>query len=73
MESDSGGPAFRNLAKEYARFCRIHALFLVDGLEPWQAALKAKGFSEAEIGLRMAAAADLVRRLGEPSSDRRGA
>jgi hypothetical protein len=73
MGVDSGRPAFRNHAKEYARFCRIRGLFLVDGLEPWRTALKAKGLSEAEIGFKISAAADFVRRLGEPSSDQRGA
>ena len=30
--SFSGGPAFTTDAKEYARFCRLHGLFMVDGL-----------------------------------------
>jgi len=40
--------------KEYARFCRIHGLFMVDGLERWRTALQARGFSEEEIALKMA-------------------
>jgi hypothetical protein len=73
MGSDFGGPAVRNHAKDYARFCRIRGLFLVDGLEPWRTALRAKGLSEAEIGFKISVAADFVRRLGEPSTDQRGA
>ncbi|MGO9307973.1 MAG: hypothetical protein ACLQDL_02985 [Spirochaetia bacterium] len=60
-------------AKEYARFCRIHGLFLVDGLEPWRTALRGRGLSEVEIGRKISAAADFIRRLGDPSTERRDA
>ncbi|HYW85444.1 MAG TPA: hypothetical protein VFB30_19455 [Spirochaetia bacterium] len=70
MGSDfGGGPTFKTDAKEYARFCRIHGLFMVDGLERWRTALQARGFSEEEIALKMAGAADFVRRMAEPTSD----
>jgi len=65
--------ASRKDAKEYARFCRIYGLFLVDGIEPWRTALKGRGLSEVEIGRKISAAADFIRRLGEPSSEREGA
>jgi hypothetical protein len=65
----SGGPTFKTDAKEYARFCRIHGLFMVDGLEAWRKALRARGFSEEEIALKTAGAADFVRRMGDPTSD----
>ena len=74
MGSDfSGGPAFTTSAKEYARFCRIHGLFMVEGLEPWRKALRARGFSEDEIALKIAGAADFVRRMGDPTTDLEGA
>jgi hypothetical protein len=60
----------RKNAKEYARFCRIHALFLVDGLEHWRTALKERGFAEIEVGVKVAAATDYIRRIGESSSQR---
>src|SRR5208283_3359671 len=48
--TSNGGSSSRTDAKEYARFCRIHGLFLVDGLETWRTALTARGLSEVEIG-----------------------
>lgn len=69
----NGGPAFQKNAKEYARFCRIRGLFLVDGLELWRTALKARGFSEDEISAKVSTATDFVRRMGEASSEPRGA
>ena len=69
----NGGPASQNDAKEYARFCRIRGLFLVDGLELWRTALKARGFPEEEIRTKVSAATDFVRRMEEPSSELRGA
>jgi hypothetical protein len=60
-------------AKEYSRFCRIHGLFLVDGLERWRTALKSRGLSEEEISAKISAAADFIRRIGEPPSERQGA
>ncbi|MHB8107932.1 MAG: hypothetical protein ACYDH4_10990, partial [Candidatus Cryosericum sp.] len=60
-------------AKEYARFCRIHGLFMVDGLEAWRTALRARGFSEEEIALKIAGAADFVRRIGDPTTGLAGA
>jgi hypothetical protein len=67
------GPASQSSAKEYAKFCRFRRLFLVDGLEAWRLALKARGLSEGEINAKVSAAADFVRRLGEPSSGQKGA
>ena len=61
------GPASQKDAKEYARFCRIRRLFLVDGLETWRAALKARGLSGDEIDGKLAAAMHFVLSLGEPS------
>jgi|GEM_PF-6853208 len=73
MGSDlGGGPTFKTDAKEYARFCRIHGLFMVDGLDAWRTALRARGFSQEEIALKIAGAADFVRRMGEPKSDSEG-
>lgn len=66
------GATFQD-AKEYARFCRFRGLFLVNGLEPWRKALKDRGLSEDQIGAKVSAATDFVRRLGEPSSDLQGA
>ena len=68
-----GGPASQNDAKEYARFCRIRGLFLLDGLERWRSALKTRGFPEDEIRAKVSAATDFVRRMGGPSSELRGA
>jgi hypothetical protein len=74
MGSDfSGGPTFKTDAKEYARFCRLRGLFLVDGLEPWRTALKARGYTEEELALKIAGAADFVRRMGDPTPDGRSA
>ncbi len=67
------GPAFHSDWKEYTRFCRFRGMFLVDGLEAWRAALKARGLSEDQVGAKVSAAKDLVRRLAEPSSDLKGA
>jgi hypothetical protein len=67
------GPAFHSDWKEYTRFCRFHGLFLVDGLDAWRAALKSRGLSDFEVGAKVSAARDLVRRLAEPSSDLQGA
>ena len=61
------GPAYRKDAKEYARFCRIRRLFMVDGLEPWRDALRKRGLSEAEIAPKISAAVHFVRTMGEPS------
>ena len=60
------GAAFQKDAKEYARFCRFRGLFLVDGLEPWRKALKERGLSEDQVGAKVSAAIDFVRRMGEP-------
>lgn len=66
-------PERRYRAEEYARFCRIRGLFLVDGLEAWRTALQARGFSEEEIALKTAGAAYFVRRMGDPTADLEGA
>jgi predicted NAD/FAD-binding protein len=65
--------ASRRDAKEYARFCRIHGFFLVDGLERWQTVLKDRGLSEIEITAKVAAATALIKSLAEPWSERHGA
>ncbi|MGA2761984.1 MAG: hypothetical protein ABSG17_01325 [Spirochaetia bacterium] len=61
------GPASQRDAKEYSRFCRIRRLFLVDGLETWRAALKARGLSPEEINRKISAAMRFVLSLEEPS------
>jgi hypothetical protein len=63
------GHALPRDAKEYARFCRFRGLFLVDGFDAWRKALKQKGLSDGEIGVKVSAAEDMVRRLEEPSPD----
>jgi len=68
----NGGPAAQKDAKEYARFCRIQRLFLVDGLELWRTALKARGFSESQIEVKVLAATQFVRNMGEPLSPSTG-
>ena len=68
--SFSDGHSFKTDAKEYARYCRIHGLFMVDGLEPWRKALRARGLSEEEIALKIAGAADFVRRMADPADGR---
>jgi len=60
------GGTFGGDAKEYSQFCRFRRLFLVDGLEAWRMTLKGRRLSEVEITTKMSAAADLIRRLGEP-------
>ena len=67
------GHTIRKDSKEYEKFCRFRRLFLVDGLEAWRTALKARGLSESEINAKVSAAEEFVRRLGEPSSGQRGA
>ena len=67
------GSAIQRDEKEYQRFCRFRGLFLVDGLDSWRSALKARGVPEEEIRAKIEAAADFVKSLGEPSSDFQGA
>jgi len=59
-------------AKEYARFCRIHELFLVDGLEPWRTTLKSRGLSEVEMSVKVSAATDYIRLIGGLTSEPHG-
>ena len=73
MDRASNGGTTPQDAKEYARFCRIHELFLVDGIEPWRTALKSRGLSEVEISAKVSAATDFIRRIGELPSERQGA
>ncbi len=63
----ASGHTNRAYAKEYARFCRLTRLFLVDGLEPWRRALIARGVPGPEINRRLAAAAELIRSLAGPA------
>jgi hypothetical protein len=67
--SFNGGSRTHNDAKEYERFCRFRRLFLVDGLEPWRAALKARGLTEGEINAKVSSAADFIKSMGESSSE----
>ena len=62
----NGGSRTHNNAKAYAQFCRFRRLFLVDGLEPWRAALKARGLAEEEINAKVSAAADFIKSMEEP-------
>ena len=61
------GPRNQNVAKEFARFCRINRVFMVEGLEVWRAALRARELPEEEINEKIAAAAEFVRKMGEVS------
>jgi len=59
-------PARARGAKEYVRFCRIHGIFMVDGLEQWHTALKARGTPEDVISVKVSAAALFVRSIEDP-------
>ncbi len=65
------GPSYLRDAKEYARFCRMRGIFLVDGLDLWRAALKAKGFPEDAVVAKVTAAVHFVRSMEDPSSEPR--
>ncbi len=65
-DASARGLVSRSYAKEYARFCRIYGLFLVNGLEVWRAALEARGIPGNEIKMKISAAAEFVRRMGDP-------
>ncbi|HVO37386.1 MAG TPA: hypothetical protein VMV03_00005, partial [Spirochaetia bacterium] len=69
MSSLRPNSSYHGDAKEYARFCRIHRIFLVDGIGAWRNALKARGLSEAEIRTKVSAAAHFVRLLGDALPD----
>ncbi len=69
--SSNHGPAYLRDAKEYARFCRIRGIFLVDGLRLWRTALEARGFTQEVINAKVSAAAHFVRSLEDPSSEPR--
>lgn len=72
MKDESvNGRAWRRDAKEYAMFCRVRRLFMVDGLEHWKLVLRRKGLSEAEIGMKLAAAAQFIRTMAEPGQKTR--
>ena len=61
------GPTYLQDAKEYARFCRIRGIFLVDGVGIWRKALEDKGLAEDVVVTKVSAAIHLVRSMGEPS------
>jgi len=62
------GPTYLRDAKEYARFCRMRGIFLVDGIEVWRRALEDRGLPEDVVSTKVLAATHLVRSLGEPPS-----
>ena len=57
--------AYRADAKEYARFCRLRRLFLVDGLETWRKALQQRKLPQEDIDAKIDAATRFVRGLGQ--------
>ena len=65
MNSPRPEPSYQSDAKEYARFCRIHRIFFVDGIGAWTDALKARGLSEAQIGAKVSSAARFIRFMGD--------
>ena len=69
MDSLRPDSSYHGDAKEYARFCRIRRIFLVDGIRAWRDALRARGLSEAEIGTKVSAAAHFIRLLGDAPPD----
>ena len=67
--SFSRGSSYLRDAKEYARFCRIRGIFLVDGLDLWRTTLRQRGFPEDAVATKLTAAVHFVRSLGDPSSE----
>ncbi len=65
--SSKHGTAHARNAKEFAQFCRVHEIFMVDGLEVWRAALKAKGTPEGVINEKLSSAARFIRTMGDHS------
>jgi len=66
-DSAALGPTYLQDAKEYARFCRIRGIFLVDGVGIWRKALEDRGLSEDIVSTKVLAAVHFVRSMGEPS------
>ena len=69
--SSQHGPVDMRNAKEFAQFCRVREIFMVDGLELWREALKAKGTPEGVISEKVSSAAHFIRTMGDPSSEPR--
>ncbi|MGA2615301.1 MAG: hypothetical protein ABSG38_17835 [Spirochaetia bacterium] len=69
--SSNHGPTYLRDAKEYARFCRIRGIFLVDGLGLWRSALKARGLTEEVISAKVSAALHFIQAMEDPSSEPR--
>ncbi len=61
------GPDYLRDAKEYARFCRIRGLFLVDSIVRWRRELEARGLPEDIVVTKVSAAARFVRGMTDPS------
>ncbi|HUI69527.1 MAG TPA: hypothetical protein VL354_03330 [Spirochaetia bacterium] len=70
--SNGRGSAYLRDAKEFAQFCRVRGVFMVDGLEHWRAALKAKGTPDEVVSEKVSAAARFIRNMGDPLSEHGG-
>ena len=66
-DSAPHGLTYLRDAKEYARFCRIRGIFLVDGVGIWRRILEDRGLPPDVVSMKVAAATYLVGSLGEPS------
>jgi len=65
--SSAQGPDYLRDAKEYARFCRMRGLFLVDSVGLWRRELEGRGLAEDVVGAKISAAVHLVRSMADPS------
>ena len=63
--------AYLQHVKEYARFCRIRGLFMIDSLGLWQDALKVKGVAEGVIRTKVKAARQFISSMQDPLSEPR--
>jgi len=67
MEGSSArGSDYLRDAKEYARFCRMRGLFLVDSVGTWRRELEARGLPEDVVVTKISAAVHLVRSMEDP-------
>jgi len=57
------GPTYTKDSQEYLEFCNSCGLFLMDGLQLWRDALKAMKAADSAIEVKLASAAELVRRM----------
>jgi hypothetical protein len=64
--SSARGPDYLRNAKEYARFCRMRGLFLVDSVGLWRRELEARGLPEEVVGTKVSAAVHLVQSMADP-------